>query len=82
MELIARHNLNNASMEPFCPSHILCVSEVGLPVPNVRAMVDEVRSHFGIEVWRGEGDKEFAVVGHEEHLDVSGVPYRIEQRIF
>ncbi|MEK4351525.1 glyoxalase/bleomycin resistance/dioxygenase family protein [Paenibacillus sp. FSL R5-0475] len=66
VELIARHNLNNSTDQLFSQASLLCVSEIGLPVPNVENAVLKL-SHARIFPWR-EYHSKFAAVGDEQGL--------------
>ncbi len=66
VELIARHNLNNASSEPFSPKDLLCVSEIGIVREDVPSYVKELKEQ-GFSLWR-EGSESFAPVGDEHGL--------------
>nr|WP_202128753.1 ring-cleaving dioxygenase [Paenibacillus dendrobii] len=66
VELIARHNLNNASGEPFNANSLLCVSEIGIVRDDVRLFVEELQSK-GFPKWR-EGNDGFVPVGDEHGL--------------
>ena len=52
VELIARHDLHNASDAEFGSDSILEMSEIGLPVPNVEAYVPHLCAATGMDVWR------------------------------
>ena len=54
IELIARHNLNNASEEEFSGRSILSVSEAGLPVDDVDRLFNEVNKEFNIPLFSGD----------------------------
>ncbi|MCJ8011583.1 ring-cleaving dioxygenase [Paenibacillus sp. KQZ6P-2] len=66
VELIARHNLDNASDEPFSASSLLCVSEIGIVRNEVPSFVEELVGQ-GLSKWR-EGSEEFVPVGDEHGL--------------
>lgn len=67
LELIARHSLDNATGHPFTGADLLCVSEIGLGVPDVPAIVDALEAHFGVARFGGGGD-EFSPVGDHDGL--------------
>ncbi len=67
-ELIARHNLINASDGPFGPDSLLELSEVGLPVRDVRRAVDFLESELGLALYESDGEPPFAAVGDEHGL--------------
>lgn len=67
LELIVRRELDNATSGPFTSSDLLCVSEVGIAVPNVLATAGALASEHGITPYGGDGPQ-FAPVG-----DVNGL---------
>jgi len=67
LEFIARHDLPNASTEPFGTAALLYISEIGLVVDNVPTAVDFLRTSLGMEVYRAESDT-FTTVGDEYGL--------------
>ncbi len=67
VEFIARHNLNNATDVPFSGKSILCVSEIGHPVDNVRLFSEHIRRELQLKLWYGD-ERKFAAVGDEEGL--------------
>ncbi|MBD8501158.1 VOC family protein [Paenibacillus arenosi] len=67
LECIARHNLSNASNENFSISSYINISEVGVPVPDVRAAVEVMKTELGINYWLGQSDT-FTPVGDEDGL--------------
>ncbi len=67
VEFIARHNLKNASDAPFSGDSILCISEIGHPVDNVRLFSEHIRRELQLKLWDGDEHK-FAAVGDEEGL--------------
>ncbi|GIP25027.1 hypothetical protein J23TS9_01570 [Paenibacillus sp. J23TS9] len=66
VELIARHDLDNASEEPFTSESLLCVSEIGIVRDEVPLFVEELQSE-GFPKWR-EGSDSFVPVGDEHGL--------------
>lgn len=52
VELIARHDLPNASTAPFGPESFLEMSEMGLPVSDVETYVQHLCSSTGMNVWK------------------------------
>jgi len=62
LEFIARHNLPNASSEPFDGRGILEVSEIGLPGTTVGEMVAMLEAGPGLALWSGDRES-FAAVG-------------------
>jgi len=67
-EFIARHNLDNASHEPFSENSILGISEIGLATPDVIQTVEVLQQNVGIPVWRGAGSDMFCALGDEYGL--------------
>lgn len=67
VEFIARHNLDNASQEPFSSESLLCISEIGIAVEEVRIFSEHVKQELNVQVWRGD-EKNFAAIGDEEGL--------------
>jgi catechol-2,3-dioxygenase len=67
VELIARHDLPNASAEPFGPGSLLEVSEVGLPVPDVGEAVAFLEDELGQAIFSGDREH-FAAVGDQRGL--------------
>ncbi len=61
LEFIARHELPNASSEPFGSAHILNVSEIGCVVPDVSEAVAAL-GRLGLKPYRKPGEN-FAPVG-------------------
>lgn len=77
LEFIARHNLNNPVEADFNGSHILNVSEIGLPSENVIAFANELCSKLGISVYKQEPNETFTPVGDEHGLFILPVKDRI-----
>ena len=67
VEFIARHNLRNASDQSFSSKSLLCISEIGHPVENVRLFSEHIRSELKLKLWDGDENR-FAAVGDEEGL--------------
>jgi catechol-2,3-dioxygenase len=70
LELIARHELNNGSDAPFSAKSLLCISEIGLPVPNALEFAEWVGETLGISIYRN-GDKSFTPLGNAHGLMVA-----------
>ncbi|HRK22459.1 MAG TPA: hypothetical protein PLX06_11645 [Fimbriimonadaceae bacterium] len=64
VEFIGRHSLPNASELPFGPRSLLAVSELGIPVPDVAAALDDVGRSLGWTPYRDPAP-DFAAVGSE-----------------
>lgn len=67
-ELIARHNLPNASDHPFSADSVLEVSEIGLAVPDVTAACDALKQELGIEIWDAGDGENFRAMGGEHGI--------------
>jgi len=67
IELIARHNLNNATDEEFSGKSILSVSEAGLPVDDVDKFFSEVNKEFKIPQFSGDRSA-FCAAGDDSGL--------------
>lgn len=68
LEMIARHNLKNGNQTLFSVDHILGVSEIGLPTPDVIGTVDIFAMALGAPIYSGAGSDLFTAVGDEEGL--------------
>ena len=66
LEFIARHELPNASNEPFSSQYILNLSEIGYVVPDVLQTVSSL-GELGLEPYR-EAEEKFAAVGDAQGL--------------
>ena len=62
VEFIARHTLGNASSEPFSAQSLESISEIGVPVENVRLFAEHIKQEFGEGLYDGDEVK-FAAVG-------------------
>lgn len=69
VELIARHNLNNSANEAFSPASLLCVSEIGLPVPDAEEALLKL-SRVGLDPWQ-DYSSQFAAAGDEHGLIIA-----------
>ena len=67
IECIARHDLDNASDDPFGPGSLLEVSEVGMQSPDVGAAVAWLEEELGLPFYSGDREN-FAAVGDERGL--------------
>jgi catechol-2,3-dioxygenase len=70
IELIARHNLKNASNEPFSGNSLLNISEIGMPVDSVKEFVELAESKLNENLWWGDRET-FAAIGDEEGLFIA-----------
>ncbi|WP_454191322.1 VOC family protein [Paenibacillus sp. Marseille-Q7038] len=78
VEFIARHNIKSKSVSTieFTNEDILCVSEVGLPVPNVESVVSALEADMNLPLWKGDRSI-FQPVGDEHGLFIVVVTNRI-----
>jgi catechol 2,3-dioxygenase-like lactoylglutathione lyase family enzyme len=67
VEFIARHNLANASARSFYAHAVLGVSEIGVPVADVDAMLSILSAGIRERVWDRTGSR-FVAIGDEEGL--------------
>lgn len=70
VELIARHDLSNDAERSFGSENFLQVSEIGLPVPDVRRAVEGINENVGVSprdsrVSEISDDVSFAAVGND-----------------
>jgi hypothetical protein len=70
LELIARHELHNASDAPFSAGSLLCISEIGLPVPDALVFAGWVGETLGILSYR-DGETSFAPLGDAHGLMIA-----------
>ncbi|RPK22198.1 hypothetical protein [Paenibacillus xylanexedens] len=62
MEFIAHHSLDNAVDEAFEAKHLLCISEIGLPVDDVPETRNTLNNNYQLEPFAGDG-KQFSPHG-------------------
>ncbi|WP_091019123.1 VOC family protein [Paenibacillus amylolyticus] len=67
MEFIAHHSLDNAVDEAFEAKHLLCISEIGLPVDDVPETTNILNGHYQLEPFAGDG-KQFSPTGDAEGM--------------
>jgi catechol 2,3-dioxygenase-like lactoylglutathione lyase family enzyme len=67
VEFIARHDLPDGASGAFSPADVLCVSEIGLAVPDVPTGVADLRRTFGPPVYKDSSDT-FTPLGDERGL--------------
>jgi catechol 2,3-dioxygenase-like lactoylglutathione lyase family enzyme len=77
LELIARHNLENAAEAEFDSRQILSISEIGLPSEDVVGLADELCTQLGVEVFRQQANPDFTPVGDDEGLLILPIKDRI-----
>ncbi|MBZ0201674.1 MAG: glyoxalase/bleomycin resistance/dioxygenase family protein [Ignavibacteria bacterium] len=75
VELIARHDLDNASQELFSSKSLLSISEIGMPVEGVKAFHDTLSTQLGEKLWSGNLDT-FAAIGDQEGLFIVVTTHR------
>jgi len=75
VELIARHNLNNSSNEPFSAASLLNISEIGMPVDSLKEFVELAKDKLNEKLWWGNLET-FAAIGDEEGLFIAVTPKR------
>jgi catechol-2,3-dioxygenase len=68
LELIARHNLDNSTSEPFSEQSLLSVSEIGLATDNVPDTVRLLQDELGAGIYDGAGSDMFTAAGDEHGL--------------
>jgi len=76
LELIDRRGLDNAAAGAFSSADLLCVSEVGVAVPDVRAVAARLRAEAGLEAYGDEPEESFAAVGDVHGLLILVTPGR------
>ncbi|WP_308639360.1 VOC family protein [Paenibacillus silvisoli] len=76
IEFIARHALNNSIEQPFTSASFVNISEIGLVVDDVPAMMDDLKRHYKLDSYKGY-DSTFAAVGDEEGLFILSARKRI-----
>lgn len=77
LEFIARHDLKNASAEPFDSNYILNVSEIGLASEDVIAFANVLCSRLGISVFKQEPNETFTPVGDDDGLFILPIKNRM-----
>lgn len=75
VELIARHDLDNTSDEPFSIKSLLNISEIGMPVENVKTFHDLLNEKYGENLWSGNLET-FAAIGNQEGLFIVVTTHR------
>lgn len=76
LELIDRRDLDNAAAGAFSSADLLCVSEVGVAVPDVRSVAARLRAEPGLEAYGDQPGKSFAAVGDVHGLLILVTPGR------
>jgi catechol-2,3-dioxygenase len=71
MEFIARHRLPNATNQPFSGKSIRQVSEIGLPVANVRQASETLQAELGVGVFDAGDGETFTALGGDYGLFIT-----------
>jgi hypothetical protein len=77
LEFIARHNLKNAVDGDFDDSHILNVSEIGLPSEDVIGFANELCTQLEVSVFKQGPSETFTPVGDDNGLLILPIKGRI-----
>jgi len=77
LEFIARRNLKNPVEGGFDSSHILNVSEIGLPSEDVIGLADKLCATLGLSAFHQEPNESFTPVGDDNGLLILPVKGRI-----
>lgn len=75
VELIARHDLDNSSAKPFSAESFLSISEVGMPVEDIKTFYDLINTNSGEKLWSGNLDT-FAAIGDQNGLFIVVTTHR------
>ncbi|WHY74009.1 VOC family protein [Fictibacillus enclensis] len=67
VELIARHTLKNAIEHPFTSRDIVNISEIGMPVDNVKQAADQLRKELQLNIYHNHSSS-FAPLGDADGL--------------
>ena len=67
VEFIARKNLKVESKEKFSPQSILNISEIGVPVNDIRPIFNHLNIELSLEIYSGNVER-FSAIGDEEGL--------------
>ncbi|MDN4073922.1 VOC family protein [Fictibacillus terranigra] len=67
VELIARHTIDHFIDHPFTSRDILAISEIGMPVKDVREAAGQLRAALNTGTYHGENET-FAPLGNEDGL--------------
>lgn len=67
VELISRKNFNNETEDKFDQNQFLEISEIGMPVDNIKEYFEFLNKHFGVEIFDGSFDR-FCAIGDERGL--------------
>ncbi|MDN4523842.1 VOC family protein [Fictibacillus fluitans] len=67
VELIARHSLNNGTQHPFTSRDILNISEIGMPVNDVKAAAEYLQKELNLDIYHNDSAT-FAPLGDADGL--------------
>tara|TARA_B100001287_G_scaffold240892_1_gene215538 strand:+ start:6980 stop:7660 length:681 start_codon:yes stop_codon:yes gene_type:complete len=67
VEFIARKNLKNKSVDKFSARSLLEISEIGMPVSNIKSCFSTLKKITNVEIYDG-GFEKFCAIGDEEGL--------------
>lgn len=69
LELIARHDLKNASAAAFTATAIECISEIGLVTDDVPTFTDQLMAEYGLSLFSKQPRQaNFAALGNDQGL--------------
>lgn len=69
LEFIAHHDLPYTSAEPFSAASLICICEIGIPVPSVPDACRFFKEHYQVPHYvKGPNLPDFAVMGEEDSL--------------
>lgn len=77
LEFIARRDLKNPVEGGFNSSHILNISEIGLPSENVIGLADELCTKLELSVFHQEPNENFTPIGDDNGLFILPIKNRI-----
>lgn len=75
-ELIARHNLNNQSNQPFSDQSLLSISEIGLPSKNLPIFAQTLQEQLQLNIFSASS-AQFKPLGNDEGLFIIVPEHRI-----
>jgi catechol-2,3-dioxygenase len=70
LELIARHELSHSEIEPFDSRGLLCISEIGMAVPDATEFSDWIEEILGMTRYRA-GSSSFTPIGDAHGLIIA-----------
>ena len=77
LEFIIRRDLDNATPGPFTSADLLCISEVGVAVSDVPAVVESLDIEAAISPYAGTPDSTFAPLGDVHGLVIAVMAGRV-----